>query len=208
MSFFKRTALFLLTSTAALFLPSGFASQWFKGAPIVYPFYFGAQFGYSSVNYTNADLLTGFAATSIKDSGTAIRVLLGYDYNDYLGAELSVIYAEKPIFNAINGSTLPFKIKNNVVSLVAKVGLPICPHFRVYAKGGVGYVVRNGITFGTVGILKEAEIFTPVYGVGAAFNFHKHWDLTASWMQAAAQSSDQLPTTNFFGIGGDFRFGF
>jgi hypothetical protein len=175
------------------------------------PAYFSALFGYSEVNYTNDILRNGIRATKILNGGTAVKVSLGYDFARYFGGEFGVIYFQKPRFRGVSGLSelgLPDTVivKNNVVYLAGKFNLFFTKHFFATAKAGIGYVARSGIAVNGVVGLKESEIVRPVYGAGIGWLLTPHWALEANWLQAAASRGDQLPTSNFYGVGFQYRF--
>lgn len=169
--------------------------------------YLGFQVGYSTVNYSTHIFTHGVTASSVNDSGQAVHVFLGYNFNRYFATELGIIYFKKPIFKNVTGAThTRIKIKNNIVYLVGKLNIPVCERFHIYAKLGVGYVVRNGIKSNNQWVLKEGQLVRPVYGVGASYQVARRWIISAGWMQAAGDSGEQLPASNFYGLGVAYRF--
>lgn len=170
------------------------------------PAYFSALFGYSSVNYTNSILQNGITAKSITGTGTGIKVALGYDFARLYGAEFGIIYFNKPAFRGISGLNEDKTIKNNVIYLAAKLNLPLGSHFFATGKAGIGYVARNGIVVNGVTALKEGELARPVYGAGLGWIINPRWVIESNWIQAAPSHNDQLPASNYYGIGFQYRF--
>ncbi len=169
-------------------------------------FYLGVQPGYSSVNYTNSDLLTGYSATSIQSDGIATHLYLGYNFLSYLGSEFGIVYSHKPAFVGIPGSTDTQTIKNNIIYLTAKAAYPFAKVFSLYAKGGMGYVARGRVYVNDLYVLNEGNIVVPVYGAGLSYRFYRRFSLDTSWLESAAKNSKQLPVTNFVGMGIFYQF--
>lgn len=170
-------------------------------------FYFGVQVGYSRANYATDSLIPPYRASSVDTTGRAERILIGYHFNRILGLVLNVAYFDKPQFYGIDQSQpdKPFKIKNNIVSLLMRINLPINPQLGVYALGGYGYIVRDGIFYNKKTYLTEKNIFRPVYGAGIYWDFTPRWSLFGTWLQAPARTADNFPTSNFAGLGIIYR---
>lgn len=176
-------------------------------------FFFGVQIGYANAEYTASLLSAGAMPTSIKKDHIAARVYLGYDFNQYLAGELTALYfLTRPEFSGIPTRKSPQKIKNNILAMMGKFTWPVHDKIKLYARGGIGYIVREGLT--TVGgglvpqitFLPKGEFFTPIYGLGASYNIHSDWFIDFSWLQTPRASDKQLPQENFIGIGVYYAF--
>lgn len=190
--------LLLLLSTKA-FSKISFVSHLVKN-----PLYISVLAGYSAVNYNNSLLRGGAQASSIKDSGLAPKVALGIDFTRFFGFEIGIIYFQKPTFYGLHGS--PFIIKNNVFYFAGKLMWPIDHIFTIYAKGGYGWVARDGINMGSIVALRAGNFDDFVYGFGATCAITSHWLLDATWMQALARHNSQLPASNYLGAGINYHF--
>lgn len=172
-------------------------------------FYLGAEFGHSSVDYKKSLWNSTDAATidSIKTSGFSEHITAGLIFSTYLAGELTVNYVEKPVVSFNNHTSSKFR--NNIVALMLRGSIPVLPSQRllIMPKLGFGYVAREGLAApdGKV-LLKDNEYFRPVYSVGLDWRLTPHWDMTASWLQAAPHSSVKLPATNFIGAGFYYRW--
>lgn len=172
-------------------------------------FYLGLQGGYSSVNYTNANLSSDVKADSITNAGVGARLFLGYRFNSFLATELDMIYFNAPKFENLNHTFQNTTIKNNILALVGRFDLPmsfLSERLAINARAGIGYVARGGFDFLGKTVLQEKNIFDAVYGLGASYQLTNQWSIDATWMQAARQARESLPASNFYGIGVAFRF--
>lgn len=168
-------------------------------------FYLNVEYGYGTANY-QTNFAPGFVAQSVNKSGAATRIIAGYDFTRYVGALFSVVYMKKPLFNNINGTTTSAFIKNNIVLTALKLNWPISRRFLAHGDLGIGYIVRGDIVLNGTTALPPKEIVTPVYGIGLAYLLFTRWSITASWLQAPKNSSEQVPSSNFVGGGIQYKF--
>lgn len=169
-------------------------------------FYVGLQAGYSDAHYQDVTLLVGSQPSSVDSTGLAPLLMTGYDFDRYAAAEWGVLYMAKPILYGVgydNGST---EFKNNLVYVAGKFSLPITMAWDLYAKLGLGYIVRDDFIVNGQTALYGGEFVRPVYGLGMTYHVTTHWSLEASWMQVPQNLSIQLPESDFFGIGFSYRF--
>ncbi len=173
-------------------------------------FYLNAGVGYSDADYPSVPLQGPFQPRSVTGTGIAPQIALGYAFNRISAVELGAIYFYRPRFVGIGFNPNQInRVKHNLVHLVFRLSAPL-GSFDVYVKGGVGYVVRadiliwNGSTFITA--LTAGQFIRPVYGLGADYRIGAHWGLDLNWMQAPKQLSQQLPASNFYGLGAFYRF--
>ena len=170
--------------------------------------YFGLQIGYANADYTDSLLKPGFAPTDITKDHYAARVYIGYDFNQYIAAEVTAVYfLTRPEFKGVPGRrNEDLKIKNNIFSITGKFTWPVYDDINLYAQGGIGYIVREEIVSRQMTVLPKGEFFTPIYGLGASYNFHSDWFLDLSWLQTPRSGDKQLPQENFIGIGIYYSF--
>lgn len=170
-------------------------------------FYLGLQGGYGTSDYGSIVLAPGVSAQSITDSAAAPAIQFGYDFNRYIASEIGIEYLPKIKFYNITSDTQPYeKIKNNVVYLAAKASLPLSAQWQLFAKGGIGYVVRDAVVVNGVTLLPGNEFACPVYGAGVGYTPFLHWRFETNWLQTPANHSERVPATNFVGIGVSYLF--
>lgn len=175
--------------------------------------YLGADIGYSHADYEEVKLKYGYSFRSVHDSGLAPQFSLGYRFNRIAGLELAVIYFSKIIFHGVGvHPERRDKLKHNLVYLAGKFLIPVYHQLGIYIKAGVGYVVRDRIMYGTIGIqrdlflLQEGQFVVPVYGLGLNYQVTDHWILDGTWIGSPKNEHNQLPSSNFWGVGAIYQF--
>lgn len=171
------------------------------------PFYLGAEAGYSYANYTNSDLSGGFVASSFNNGGLGAHPFLGYNFNRYIAAELAVFYFSRPVVNGVPSSGDSVKLRHNILGVFAKGTYPFNKDWSVFAKAGLGYVARSGMSVGNTQVLPQGLFFSPQFALGVAYQFYKQWFVDASANFALANNQNQLPLSTFYGIGIYYEFG-
>lgn len=200
----------LFTSLAALFLLTfsslSLARVHISTAPEPYPAYFGAQYGYASSNYKNANLMNGFTATSIKRHTGGVHVYLGYAFNQFFAAQFNVIWMyAKPAYRGLAAGTSGV-FKNNLISLLFRTTVLLSHKLSAYLLFGPGYVARSAITVGGVTALSGGNIMTPMAGVGFRYHVFAHWVIDGTYLTSFAVNNRQLPAGHFVGLGGYYQF--
>lgn len=173
--------------------------------------YIGLDVGYSAANYHKVKLVGGFKPSSIRDSGVAPRLFLGIDVNRYVGAEMNIIYFQKPLFTGLGYTLSARKTKHNLVYFALKLSLPLPRGVAVYGKAGIGYIVRDGFNvwyYRVVNSLKSGEFCRPFYSLGINYRVAHHWILDFTWVNSPPRGSEQFPVSNFFGVGAMYKFYF
>lgn len=164
-------------------------------------YYLGMQLGAANADYstTSSGLkdLFGYSTlpgADIQNTSFAGRVYMGYQWNKFLAAELGYNYLGKVEYNNIFGvSGISSDLVQQAGDLTAKVMLPVTRQFNVFALGGVGYVWAKSCdtskTASNLGIgsgTSAEGTFTPVYGLGAAYDFNQRWGVDVSWRRYIA----------------------
>lgn len=170
-------------------------------------FYLGAEFGQSSVDYRKSLWPSTISnnISNIKTTGFSEHITAGLIINPYIAGELTVNYIAKPSIQ-FNQSKAK-KFKNNIIALLLRTQIAVYKNLYAMAKLGIGYVAREGLNDPQGNrLLVDKEYFRPVYNLGMDWRITAHWDLTASWLQAAGLSSAKLPATNFIGAGFYYRW--
>ncbi|MBY0545006.1 MAG: outer membrane beta-barrel protein [Gammaproteobacteria bacterium] len=162
--------------------------------------YLGLQMGESKANYSdNSSGLNSFFSqptlpnASIDENSFAGRLYMGYQWNKFIAAELGYNYLGNVQFNNIFGiSGADADLRQQAADLSAKVMLPITKQFNVFALGGGAYVWAKAWNTSTTADTMGVEVgssqgtFTPVYGLGADYDFNEHWGVDVSWRRFIA----------------------
>lgn len=173
--------------------------------------YFQALLGYSKVNYKVSNFNMGIAPTSIKTAGIAFAVAVGFNFNQYFGLELGSVWFYKPELFGLPGVSTFAVMKNNVLYFAPKLMWHINKTIGLFAFAGIGYVARGELHAKTSsgfipGVINYAIFVKPVYGAGMTYQIAQHWSLVAKWVQAPGNRQQNLPVSNFFGVGGTYHF--
>lgn len=177
--------------------------------------YLDAEIGVTDPNYQSIRLKGTSQPNFVTQVGAGPRIAIGYDFDRYVGLELSVIYFQRPRLYGLSADSISANVKHNLVGLLVKATLPL-QHWDITAKGGIGYIVRGNITLygsytpdaqmGDYTALVGGQFLCPVYGLTVARHFTPHWSIETSWQQAPAEGVHQLPVSNFWGIGSTYKF--
>lgn len=136
--------------------------------------------GYANTHWDNINIP---GITSIKDTGFAGQVFLGYDFNKFFGLQAGYVYLPKATAN-FGGSA-----KNYVVDLLAKLSLPVTGGFSIYALAGGSYF--NSSTDSSpfsafYGDTSRSHV-GPAFGVGASYEFIPNLAIGVDWMRYSGQ---------------------
>ncbi|PHQ81557.1 MAG: hypothetical protein COB66_01960 [Coxiella sp. (in: Bacteria)] len=176
------------------------------------PFYLGGEGGYGFINYNNIALSNNYTATAPNKTRFAARPVGGYFFNRYIGVELSTIYFMNPEFTSVTNSagTVRFPNKSilNNLTYAGAIGNISLLAKRLYLQPlvGIGFIGRKGILDGNTIVLKQGTFVRPVFGLGFRVMMHKGWYASTAWRYTPMNKSDQLPATNFVGVGAGYQF--
>lgn len=202
---FNKKAILAILVTAASFTGSALA------APAT-GFIAGAQLGQSNTNIKNTDIsnesmgLIPASAVSVNSKGLAGRIFGGYQFNQYLSAELGYSrYAKTKINVAPFGNVV--NVDMNIVDVVGK-GLYTFEGtgFGIYGKAGIAYVNAK-VSSPVAGIKSETtNAVRPTFGVGAQYEITSNVVADVSWTRV--QKGGKLDkSTDFYGVGLSYNFG-
>ncbi len=143
--------------------------------PYKYPIYLGLLFGYGNTNWSELvsqdDLSDASTPTSAKGSGVALGLVGGYEINKYFAVETNVIRFPSSKVKFIRGSIYPISSMNSktyAISVAGKFMVPVGhTGVRAYAEAGPAYIHRADT-------LADIGRFTPMFGVGANYDFTQH----------------------------------
>ncbi|RRS05201.1 porin family protein [Aquabacterium soli] len=158
--------------------------------------------GYIGVSGGKPDLKTACAAgLSCDDPDSAWSVYLGGQFNPYLGLQLGYLQLQDADRNG--GDT---KVRGVNISLTG--ALPLGSNFSLNGRVGGTY----GWTKTTVGAAVTApsgneEGFGVAYGVGASWDFDRHWSVTVDWDRHRLKfAGDEKKNTDIASVGLRYRF--
>lgn len=173
----RRIAMAWTLAVASLHLP---AAVWADEAT---GWYVGAGAGQSQAKQY-CDPSTGEVIVSCDDTGTAWRLLLGYQINRYLGVEGG--YLNLGQFNSttmVSGVTATDQTKIHAGYLEGLAILPIGGRFSLYAKAGTAFwTFQTHDTLGGAGVPDQSQNgWSFMGGAGAQFFFTKNLAFRAEY---------------------------
>lgn len=168
--------------------------------------YTNLQLGYGWTGYNSTDLnIRGF---DISKSGFSGRIDVGYNFNEYFGAEIGYLYLPKIEFKNINGYGINLSFRQTVFDLLAKGTLPLVNNFDAFVKGGLAWVHRGsveasgyGVTISGSGSDNKA---VPVLGIGSSYHFTEN--LTADISYLHYFQNGDLKSVDFVALGIGWQF--
>lgn len=181
----------------------------------VYPqAYLGVQGGIANTNFSKGEMMTvpdGLPLTSatIGNHVFAARGYVGYQFNDYVAAEIGYLRPRSTRFTQINGSTVPNgNVAEYAMDLSGKVFLPMAAyiHLTPYFKLGVAYlsaksqggVTRNGASdFGYT--------VHPVLGAGIGYDLTPYLNMDISYATMTPRNSS-TPRIDMIFLGLTYHF--
>lgn len=169
-----------LIGAAALSVPSiGMAQSTMSTMTHMGPeagWYVGGSVGQSKIDCSTG----GVPGVSCDDSDTAFRVLGGYQFNKYLGAELGYADLGKA---TISGAGISASVEAKAWDLVAVGRVPLADKFSLFGKLGM-YRADSDLSSNTALIPASSDSNTDVtYGLGAQYDFNKNLGVRAEWQQ-------------------------
>lgn len=142
-------------------------------------FYAGISAGYGMTNWKN------FVSDFSNDNGLVSRIFAGYDFNQYLAAEVG--YAHFFNKSQLGEGATAITIRTQAFDLMAKLKAPLSNNLNVYAKAGLGYLDSNinGAGF------DSRNNFNLVYGLGAEYAITSRIIADISWIRYSGNSTTQ-----------------
>lgn len=174
--------------------------------PRIKGFYLGALIGVTWADYSDYSFPADEVPNKIIDVGAGPQYTFGYGFNPIAALELGAVYLRKPKFKNLHNSPTTARFKNNVVYLTMRLSYFLNQKLRLFAKAGVGYVVRDNVIDQGVLLVRGKAVVVPVYGVGLDYRVASHWELELAWLQAAPSSGNKLPASNILGVGAHYLF--
>jgi OOP family OmpA-OmpF porin len=158
--------------------------------------------GYIGISGGKPDLKTDcVAGTSCDDPDSGWSVYLGGQFNPYLGLQLGYLQLQDADRNG--GDT---KVRGVNISLTGAV--PLGSNFSLNGRlGGTYGWTKTSVGAGVPAASGNEEGFGVAYGVGASWDFDRHWSVTLDWDRHRLNyAGDQKKDTDIASIGLRYRF--
>ncbi|MCE3237253.1 MAG: hypothetical protein K0R24_234 [Gammaproteobacteria bacterium] len=175
-----------------------------------------------------------YTNTTTQNRGLAGKLFAGYNFNQYVGLELSYgIYAKRTDkgtfieedYYSISISNESFQHEISALSLVGKAYLPIQQTFNVYALGGISEVFQtlkytsykfeedayHMLSYPTSSS-KTKHALRPIYGIGASYDVNTRvtTGLEFSRIQGRGNTNTSptaIPSANLLTLTAAYNFG-
>lgn len=179
----------------AMVFPAVFNNTWIE-----------ASIGFDNYGFTNSNLAPGFTAESIDNTNLAARLLLGHNFNPYLGATLSLMRGFLwTDFNNINNTDVSKSVWNTLLGLTVRPMLPI-QKITLYGDFGMGLTSRHGFDLDGQVVVSNASLLSPIIGGGLTYRLSTHFLLDWNTIYAFPNSSQNQPYTFYSGLGVIYLF--
>lgn len=116
----------------------------------------------------------------LDDTDTAIKALVGFNFNETFGVEGSYID-----FGETNRGA--FRSEADTVAVHGIVNLPFNPRFGLFAKGGAHFA---NVTTSGPGFSRSEDETDATYGAGAKFEFTDYLGARAEWERYEMENRD------------------
>jgi len=196
----KRSAFAAIALAGSAAVPSLVLAQGLSlGGPDA-GWYAGGSIGQSKMDCNT----NGLAGVSCDDKDTAFRVLGGYSFNRYFGAELG--YADLGKIKASAGG-LSADTKTTAWDTVAVGTIPLAEKFSLYGKLG-WYWADSKLSGDLLGGASQSSNHG-TYGIGAGYDFNKNLGLRAEWQRYGDVGGDNVggkSDADVYSVGVVYRF--
>jgi OOP family OmpA-OmpF porin len=196
----------LLMSSTCCFV-CGLGSAFADDSSIVSGPYVGGQIGQSHMNYSDTSYTgntTGTGQNSADSNKGALRIFGGYNFTQFLAAELGYGYYGKPEIKHPSGNTQDFLQQG--IDLDLRINIPLSYGLGIYAKGGANWIHRGSLEprSGYFADKPENSKIVPLGGLGVSYDINQTWSTDLSWTRS--ESSGDLPNLVFYGLGVTYKF--
>jgi hypothetical protein len=158
--------------------------------------YVDLNIGHIGYPFSQSQLEPGHQAESIDVPNLAVRLTLGYRFNDYVSTQLSYL---RPVhwveYRNIDGDNASHSVWMNVTGLTVKSRWPVNEQLSLFGEWGLGIVTRHGIENDRTVILRDAVYATPLLGAGIEYRLTPAWGLSMNATYSPARSSPPQPHT-------------
>ena len=156
--------------------------------------YLGFGAGYTSIPYSNSDLVNGYQANHFDNPAVGLNIYIGHYFNPYLGAEIGLM---RPIEWAYAyGVQTPadkHSIWISLFDIALRPTLPITKRFSLYALSGLGIISRHGFNIDTSTAIASNTLYTFFTGGGFNYALTDHWFWNVGVEYALAKRNQQQP---------------
>jgi hypothetical protein len=158
--------------------------------------------GYSDFAFTNADLAPGFHARSVTTNSTGFRGELGYNFNDYLAIELSLMRGVNWVqYHSLIAPNDWHSVWNSLFGLTLRPTLPLGRSVGLYGEAGLGYISRHGFSYQNTTVVTNDIVLTPLFGTGFIFNVWQDLFIDLNAIYSLPNTNQQQPQTWYTGLG-------
>lgn len=158
--------------------------------------------GYIGISGGKPDLNTDcVAGQRCDDPDSAWAIYLGGQFNPYLGLQVGYLQLQDADRNG--GDT---KVRGVNISLTGAV--PLGSNFSLNGRlGGTYGWTKTSVGAGVPAASGNEEGFGVAYGVGASWDFDRHWSVTLDWDRHRLKyAGDQKKDTDIASVGLRYRF--
>lgn len=162
----------------------------------------------------SANGATGLSSTD-SGSGNQWRVQGGYRFNPYLALEAGYIDFGKTTYKAnYTGGSAQGSLKAGGADMAVLASLPINDEFSVFGKAGLVYAnVKSSLSAGAPAGLASgdtsANVFRPLFGLGANYKLTQNVDLRADYDHVSGLGDSGKTgkmDSNMFSMGAVYNF--
>jgi OOP family OmpA-OmpF porin len=156
-------------------------------APALAQFYVGAGAGRVDHQQNRSNWLPAGGSAAYEDTDTGFKMLAGYRFNEYLGAEGGYNYLGQYTASPVRGaSTGKAVIKSDAWTLYGVGTLPLPRDFSLFAKAGVSSNYSKMNFSSTGGAFLSGDTGTArktsfAWGVGGAYAFMKNMSVRVEY---------------------------
>ena len=140
-----------------------------------------------SLGQSKADCASGLGATSCDDTDSAWKILGGYQFSRYLGAELG--YQDLGKVNATVGASSA-SVKTKAWDLAAVGTLPIADKFSAFGKLGM-YRADSDLSSDVLASGSESKSDL-TYGLGLQYDFTRSVGMRGEWQRFQKVGGDDV----------------
>lgn len=147
----------------------------------------------------------GYTFEHSEHKSIAIRLALGYAFNEYLSAQICYLRPGYWVQYAYTGPDAQLKhnsVRTNLLGLTLKPRVPLTDNLSVYGEVGLGVVTRSGFeTPEGTPLVANAQYAAVLLGGGVHYRLSDHWGWTVSALYSPKGNSVAQPATSVVSTG-------
>lgn len=160
----------------------------------------GVSIGYINYPFSNAQLETGYQASSVHIPHTAVRIILfGHEFNKYLSAQLTYM---RPVdwveYKNINGDGTSHSVWMNEAAVSMKAQTPQWKKISVYGETGLVVITRRGFEINNEIVMSDACYGSLITAAGLQYHLNNKWTLLLNAVYTPADKDQKQPHTIFY----------